>query len=492
MSLRFGRRTLTAICVPLAIFLGIMAVMPYRWARRVAAADVQREREHLATSAALFVTHFNRNIAAVVGYLGDDVQTAVVDRGPVSAPPRIVKGLYLVDEAGALVHVERLDAVGSFSAVATPEWIQPGACMNLISEHPLVITSSMPGSAAGHRRCLYALLDESYMRGTLVPQILREAFGESSMEDYDFAIVSRWGQQERVYGPKIVPELRWTFFTIPPGTAGSGRMVREDGHGLNERMSGWKQSQALTGVRGAPPPLKEVWELEIAHHGEPFATALRHKRQRELLIGLTAELLFGAAVVLLLIAAHRVQQTAEERMRFVAAVSHELRTPVSSISMLSRNQADGLLQGEGMVLQYGELIHQQSRRLSDMIEQVLQYAGIHSNLGSKTRESVDVKAVIADAVAERKEELESEGFQVDVDVPDEVLRPGEASIGRNEPPWRANSHANVNPVGPAPTISTVNPFPFVCSFVIPAQPHMKRDIAPILFKSPMRICMRRG
>jgi His Kinase A (phospho-acceptor) domain len=99
-------------------------------------------------------------------------------------------------------------------------------------------------------------------------------------------------------------------------------------------------------------------------------------------------------------------------MQFVAAISHELRTPVSSISMLSRNQVDGLVSGTDKVLQYGELIHQQSRRLSEMIEQTLQYAGIHSHLGTRTRTSVDVEAVITAALAAHKVELTREHFML--------------------------------------------------------------------------------
>jgi len=107
------------------------------------------------------------------------------------------------------------------------------------------------------------------------------------------------------------------------------------------------------------------------------------------------------------------QQVADQRMQFVAAISHELRTPVSSISMLSRNQADGLVSGADKVSQYGELIHQQSRRLSEMIEQTLQYAGIHSHLGTRMRTSVDVEAVIAAALEAHKEELAREQFHVE-------------------------------------------------------------------------------
>jgi two-component system, OmpR family, sensor histidine kinase SenX3 len=78
--------------------------------------------------------------------------------------------------------------------------------------------------------------------------------------------------------------------------------------------------------------------------------------------------------------------------------------------MLSRNQADGLVAGPDKVVQYGELIHQQSRRLSEMVEQTLQYAGIHSSLGSRPHAEIDFKLLPEEVVAARRDDLVHGGF----------------------------------------------------------------------------------
>lgn len=65
----FGFRFLIIVCIALAVLLAAVALVQYRWSKRVAAADAQREREHLETSAALFATQFNRAaIDAVDGF----------------------------------------------------------------------------------------------------------------------------------------------------------------------------------------------------------------------------------------------------------------------------------------------------------------------------------------------------------------------------------------------------------------------------------------
>jgi signal transduction histidine kinase len=82
--------------------------------------------------------------------------------------------------------------------------------------------------------------------------------------------------------------------------------------------------------------------------------------------------------------------------------------------MLSRNQADGLVVGAERVRQYGELIHQQSRRLNEMVEQTLQYAGIHSGLREPDKNTIDLGQLIQETVDARQEELARAGFQVEI------------------------------------------------------------------------------
>jgi len=52
----------------------------------------------------------------------------------------------------------------------------------------------------------------------------------------------------------------------------------------------------------------------------------------------------------------------------------------------------------GRVKRYGEMIESEARRLGDMVERVLQYAGIESGLGMSTRAAVSPAEVIEGAV----------------------------------------------------------------------------------------------
>jgi signal transduction histidine kinase len=97
-------------------------------------------------------------------------------------------------------------------------------------------------------------------------------------------------------------------------------------------------------------------------------------------------------------AAQRQRRLAQQQMEFVAAVSHELRTPLAVICSAGENLADGVVADSAQVKSYGSLIETEGRRLGDMVERVLLFAGIGSGVRFAVRADVDVARVIADAV----------------------------------------------------------------------------------------------
>lgn len=158
-----------------------------------------------------------------------------------------------------------------------------------------------------------------------------------------------------------------------------------------------------------------LWQLQIRDRsGLLDSSSLARWRQGNLLTSLAVELMLVASIAFLVLATRRTDLAARQKMQFVAGVSHELRTPVSAIAMLSRNQADGLVRTPEQVQKYGQLIHQQSQRLSEMVEQTLQFAGIYSNSRKPMLRTVPVAELLDGAVAARHDELN--GFQVQTEI----------------------------------------------------------------------------
>lgn len=439
-----GTLKLLAICSAMAVLLLGLGVLQYRWSTRVAAAEAQREREHLHSASSLFADRFDGTAGRSVQFLQKGAWEALHSgRRPVSVPQFMSSVYFLESSPRASAHVRRLIPAGTFVPAPAPKWAgsvrclpsvnlrekeRPGAAYNIAAvqagkDNGMLILESL-GPKPGE--CLAARIDDAYLGRKLIPHLIRESFGSSAMRSYDFAVVWRSRPNRAIYGSPLNADLSEPFFSFGPddlpispedsgarpASGPSRTFVRHIGSTVT--AGGKTRMGDLFGTG--------IWELEVAHKGVPLEAAFLEARKRDLLVSLGVEALLLASIVLLATAVHRTHMLSNQKMQFVAAVSHELRTPVSAIALLSRNQADGLVIGMEHVKQYGELIHEQSRRLNEMVEQTLEYAGIQSDLKRQAKEVVDLRPLVEDVVYAQLEELKRSGFEVEMKL-DPNLKP---------------------------------------------------------------------
>ncbi len=112
--------------------------------------------------------------------------------------------------------------------------------------------------------------------------------------------------------------------------------------------------------------------------------------------------LLGLSLVMIAWNANRLKETAHQQMDFVAGVSHELKTPLAVIRSAAENVADGVITKEDQLKKYGKLIVAEGQRLTGMVEQILEFAGIQA--GNNPIKRVDVSSF------ELARELESESL----------------------------------------------------------------------------------
>jgi two-component system sensor histidine kinase SenX3 len=434
---RFGSRTLLAILAAMAMLLGVLAVVQYRWSKRVAGADAQREREHLETAASLFASEFNREAGGASEFLQNEAWAALQANKPLGRLPKLISELYYLDlSVNGDGKARRLGGDGLFAEAKLPSWAAVPHCVSIAIETPPALVTPVFDVATQERtqrgdfqvvrtlgghpdRCFIARLDETYLRGTLFPRLIQQSFGETVSADYDFAVTTSNQPQQVLFGERLQPDLRRLFFSIMPAdlALSSARAAVPSQPGHTAIVVQRVESSVIT---DGPAHLASVfgpgaWELQIARKGVPLAEAFERTQRRNLMASLAVETLLFATIAFLVVGARRMQRLAEHKMQFVAGVSHELRTPVSAIAMLSRNQADGLVTGD-RVKQYGELMQQQSRRLNEMVEQTLQYAGMHSGVKRPERNEIDLRALIEEIVAARSAELALDGFAVEMAI----------------------------------------------------------------------------
>jgi len=152
------------------------------------------------------------------------------------------------------------------------------------------------------------------------------------------------------------------------------------------------------------------WQLLLKHRAGSLDLAIAQARHRNLIISFGILLLLVVSVITAFISSHRARRLARQQVEFVAGVSHELRTPVAVISMTGSNLAYGRIRDFQKVKQYGELIQAEGRRLAEMIEGVLSFAGADAKTSSLSRTTVDVALIIDNALYAMRPQLDEKGF----------------------------------------------------------------------------------
>src|SRR6185295_16263192 len=94
----------------------------------------------------------------------------------------------------------------------------------------------------------------------------------------------------------------------------------------------------------------------------------------------------------------RTQQLSEMKSNFVSSVSHELRAPIASVRLMAENLERGKVTDTTKQHDYFRFIVQECRRLSSLIENVLDFARIEQRRKQYELEPTDIEALVAQTV----------------------------------------------------------------------------------------------
>jgi signal transduction histidine kinase len=167
---------------------------------------------------------------------------------------------------------------------------------------------------------------------------------------------------------------------------------------------------------GVPSASGAAWQLVLQHAAGSLDMAVNQARRRNLWLSFGILGVLGAGVCLIVINAQRSERLAAQQMDFVATVSHELRTPLAVIRSAAQNLSAGVVLDAAQAKKYGEVIDAEGRRLTDMVEQVLEYAGLSGDRRPLMARPVDAGAAAREALASCEALLPGDHFEIEVDV----------------------------------------------------------------------------
>jgi signal transduction histidine kinase len=158
------------------------------------------------------------------------------------------------------------------------------------------------------------------------------------------------------------------------------------------------------------------WELRVKHRLGSLDAAVNRVRHRNLAISFAVLLLMGGAMGMLVVSTRRAQRLARLQMQFVAGVSHELRTPLAVICSAGDNLADGVVAGREQAQRYGAVVRNEGRRLAQMVEQILGFAGIQAGRAKYEMRPVPVAELVERALAACGAGLEESGCRIEQEI----------------------------------------------------------------------------
>lgn len=158
------------------------------------------------------------------------------------------------------------------------------------------------------------------------------------------------------------------------------------------------------------------WTLLVQHRTGSLETFVANARRQNLLISFGILLLLAASLSLIVIATRRSQLLAKRQLEFVSSVSHEFRTPLAVIRAAGENMADGIIESPVQVEKYGKLVLGEGRRLTEMVEQVLEFGGAQAKRKHLEFRPVAIKEVIDNAINACQPLLTEKHFTVETKI----------------------------------------------------------------------------
>ncbi|HMS39023.1 MAG TPA: HAMP domain-containing sensor histidine kinase [Pyrinomonadaceae bacterium] len=298
-------------------------------------------------------------------------------------------------------------------------------------------------------------LDELVFKNQIFPDLVKKYFSANDSANYRLAVVNRENQTIYQTENLTATDANAKLFEISPDNLmffANREIINSIEQGRNKTMVFSKmESQKLEQttindsntrfemtvttndkprvrvVEGKLLDESAVWTLNVQHTAGSLEQFITNTRRKNLGISFGILSLLGISIVLILLSAQRARAFAQKQIDFVSSVSHEFRTPLAVIYSAGENLADGVAKEETQVWRYGDLIKGEGRKLSKMVEQILDFAGANSGKKKYDFRSLDVKEIIENAL------LECESLLKDFTV--------ETEIEENLPPIIADQNA---------------------------------------------------
>ncbi len=235
----------------------------------------------------------------------------------------------------------------------------------------------------------------------------------------------KWFEEQAV--PPVIHDNLKKFF---PTEFNDAVVVVQYGDFMKEEnpKEGWRVFSTDPTVKGFMPELKWRFDFGFRHYALGIAMRSENAAQwarRYFIFNLSLTIIGAlsllATLYLGLRTATREMKLLQMKTDFVANVSHELRTPLASIRVFGEMLKLGRVKDQEKMREYGGYIETQGRRLTQVINNILDFSRIESGKKEYNFGPADARELIADAIEATKGRANQSGHAIRFSQPDKAV-----------------------------------------------------------------------
>lgn len=453
------------VALGLVILLGVLAFFQYTWVGQISEAEKERLQKRLDLDAQHFSDDFNRIIQnAYFSFQtnGDNWNNNFLEHYELwqqkSIYPTLIKEFIVVQHDGVIARFDSgsgkfLSIQGDYSfasfsgnfkpinekdlTLTMPIYDQSNRLQNIQLQNPIPSPLIQTPNVLAY---LVIKLDAEVIKNQIIPDLTKKYFPEG-----DFKLsLSGNGQNEPLFEMAKLERVdaRVSIFELmPDGTAFFiDRNLRTTLNNFEEKGQFILRQNVENSIGGIPQTSKSsvkvqifnsnpnriltrrmvapngLWTLNIQHKDGSLEQFVDNTRRKNLLISFGILGLLGGSIGFIFLTAQRAQVLAQRQLDFVSSVSHEFRTPISVIYSAAENLADGVARESQQVSRYGNLIKDEGKKLSGMVEQILEFAGARSGRKKYDFREEDIKRIVEDALKDCQPLIAENNFEVETDI----------------------------------------------------------------------------
>lgn len=443
MGLRRGANaSLLALLLLLAIALGVLATLQYRWIDRVSEAERQQTRANLDFAARRFTDDLRAEMNALFDAFGapdgrkPEERYEAWARG--ASHPALLQDLYIAERGDDSWSLQKFDRnAGRFAETPWPaklariherleekvfdpraRWplpLLPDVPAFFVPPRPVRgeerpefdFPGGPPQNVQRGARATIVVLSADVLARTILPSLAERYFSTAKKGEYDLALTNGI---ETIY--RSTPS--WPDGKSPADFELEFTPIERRGMEMRRRAPSDRPLPPDAPAPNAP------WRLLVRRHDGGLNAIVASTRNRNLAISFAILFILGATALLLAALLRRANRLREQQTHFVAAMSHELNTPIAALRSAGENLKDGIVADREKLARYGETIVKESARLGDMVAQVLEFAGMQARTQRPSLQPVDVASVIDEAIAQCHWILDGSKIHVDVSIDDDL------------------------------------------------------------------------